>query len=447
MKRIALKNHLKTFSAFLQDRSGGAAIVMGVAIPVVIGGLAFGSEVAYWEFERRELQNQTDTAAFAAGTQVRAGKTAADAKTAAVYVAAESGFTGGASKVTVEFPPTTAPVTATGVNPNGNNSYVYVKLDESIPRRFTKFFSTANTLNIQARAIAQIQSGRPACVLALHPSASGAISTGGSTTVTLNGCDIAANSISSTAITSNGNGSSVTADCISAVGNVSVNSTYQLTCPAPIANGPVTADPYKDVPMPTAADCNLSFTAAQFTQNGNPSTPGTGQSDKILCYSGASWTFNRTVNMASNNTYVLFNTHATNVATFRTSGSDTVNGTNVNVILIGKWQVKFNGNTRLSLTARTTGAYKGLALIGDRNNDVDIDISGNNTGKIVGAIYSPNKASNVLYTGSSTAYSSGQCTQVIGGTVTFWGNSNFSTNCSASGTTAIIAGQSIKIVG
>lgn len=447
MKRFNLKRHFKMFSAFVQDRSGGAAIVMGVAIPVVIGGLAFGSEVAYWEFERRELQNQSDTAAFAAGTQVRAGKTEADAKTAAVYVAAESGFTGRADKVTVEFPPVTAPVTATGVNPNGNTSYVYVKLDESIPRRFTKFFSSADSLNIQARAIAQIQSGRPACVLALHPSASGAISTGGSTSVTLNGCDIAANSISSTAITATGSGSSVQADCISAVGDVSVNSTYQLVCPSPIANGPVTADPYKDVPMPTAADCDQSNTANQFTQNGNPSRPGTGQTNQILCYSGASWNFNRTIELTSNNTYVLFNTHATNIATFGTSGNNTVSGTNVSVILIGKWEVKFNGNTQLSLTARTTGAYKGLALIGDRNNEVDIDISGNNAGKIVGAIYSPNKNSNVTYTGSSTAYSSGQCTQVIGGTVTFWGNSNFNTNCSASGTTAIIAGQSIKIVG
>ena len=447
MKTRFLKRPLKAFCAFAQDRSGGAAIVMGVAIPVVLGGLAFGSEVAYWEFARRELQNQTDTAAFAAGTQVRSGKTAADAATAAKYVAVASKFTGDLNNITVEYPPATAPATADGANPNGNNSYVYVTIDHSIPRRFTKFFSSADDVSISASAIARIESGRPACVLALHPSASGAISTGGSTNVELTGCDIAANSISPTAITATGGGSNVEADCISAVGDVSVNSTYHLQCPEPISNGPVTADPYKNVPMPTAADCHQSNTANQFTQSGNPSRPGTGQTNRILCYSGTSWNFNRSIQLTSNNTYVLFNTHGTQTATFGTNGSNSVTGTNVSIILIGRWNVQFNGNTSLALTARTTGAYKGLALVGDRNNAVDIDISGNNAGRIVGAIYSPNKNSDIIYTGSSTTYSSGQCTQVIGGTVTFWGNSDFNTDCSASGTTAIIAGQSIKIVG
>jgi hypothetical protein len=447
MKRFKIKNQFKALAAFAQDRSGGAAIVMGVAIPVVLGGLAFGSEVAYWEFQRRELQNQADTAAFAAGTQVRSGKTQSDALAAAQYVAVASKFKGDVNNITVEYPPSTAPPTADGTDPNGNNSFVFVTIDDTIPRRFTKFFASADDVSISASAIARIESGRPACVLALHPSTSGAISTGGSTNVQLDGCDIAANSISSTAITATGNGSNVEADCISAVGDVSVNSTYNLDCPKPISNGPVTADPYKNVAMPTAADCNQSNTANQFTQNGNPSRPGTGQSNQTLCYSGTAWNFNRSIQLTSNNTYVLFNTHATQTAVFGTSGNNSVTGTNVNIILIGRWRVSFNGNTSLSLTAKTTGPYKGLALVGDRDNAVDIDISGNNAGKIVGAIYSPNKNSDIIYTGSSTSYGAGECTQVIGGTVTFWGNSDLNTDCSASGTTAIIAGQSIKIVG
>jgi Flp pilus assembly protein TadG len=47
MKTRNPKNLLKTFRAFAKDRSGGAAIVMGVAMPVVLGGLAFGSELAF----------------------------------------------------------------------------------------------------------------------------------------------------------------------------------------------------------------------------------------------------------------------------------------------------------------------------------------------------------------------------------------------------------------
>jgi Flp pilus assembly protein TadG len=445
--RVNLKKQLRLGAAFLEDCGGGAAIIMGLMTPIIIGGLAFGAEVGGWELTKRQTQNAADTAAYAAGTQVRSGEDIDAITQAATLVAQESGFKGGSDGVVVEHPPATAPVAADGSDPNGDNDYVYVTLTQTAERNFTKFFSSSDSVTFQSSALAMIESGRPACVLALHPSASGAISTGGSTNVALSGCDIASNSISTTAITASGNGSSVVADCISAVGDVSVNSTYDLDCPAPISNGPKTADPYAGVPMPTATDCNSTYTATQFTQNGNPSTPGTGQSNQTLCYTGAAWNFNRTINLTSNNTYVLFNTHATQTATFGTSGNRTVSGTNVSVILIGRWNVSFNGNTSLSLTARTTGTYKGLALVGDRANAVDIDISGNNVGKIVGAIYSPNSGSDITYTGSSTSYSSGQCTQVIGGTVTFWGNSDLDTDCSNAGTTAIMAGQSIKIVG
>lgn len=425
--------------SFLKDREGAAAIVMALLTPVLIGGLAFGAELGFWELEKRKLQNAADTAAHAAGTQLRSGQTDdAILKAVARSVAEIGGYDGGDAHITLAQPPTSGAYA-------GNNQAVRLTLSQSIPRRFSAIYDST-PVSFTVRATALVNNGRPACVLALHPSASDAISTGGSTNVNLSGCDIAANSISSTAITATGNGSTVTADCISAVGNVSVNNTYQLSCPAPIANGPLTADPYASVPMPTAADCFQTYTAAQFTQNGNPSTPGTGHSDRVLCYTGAAWSFPRTVNMAANNTYVLFNTHATNTATFGVNGNNSVNGTNVNVILIGRWNVSFNGNTRLSLTAKTTGPYRGLALVGDRANQVNIDISGNNAGKIVGAIYSANQNSQVTYTGSSTAYGAGQCTQVIGGRVRFWGNSSFSTDCSNSGTRELRTAQSIRIV-
>jgi len=439
LKIRTCKQHLKALRTFVKDRSGGAAIVMVVAMPIVLGGLAFGSEVAYWEFEKRGLQNEADTAAFAAGTQVRSGNSAGAIAAAAVYVAAQSGFEGRDDQVMVEYPPASAPLTATGADPNGNNSYVYVTLDETIARRFTKFFSTEETVSLSASAIAHIQSGRPACVLALHPSAAGAISTGGSTAVDLNGCDIAANSISSSAIAANGNGSSVTADCISAVGDVSVNNTYNLICPEPISNGPVTADPYKNVPMPTAAQCTSNSNLNQFPNQG---------SGTLRCYSGNSGgvTVSNNATLASNTTYVFRNT-GSNPLTWRINGNRVVTGAAVTLIFEGAWDVALNGTSSLRISAPTTGAYKGLALFGDRNSEVNMDLSGNNNGKIVGAIYSGNKNSDIVFTGSSLTYSSGECTQVIGGTVEFTGNSNFSTDCSASGTTDIVSGQSIKIVG
>lgn len=447
MKRQSLKAKLKFGAAFVQDVYGGAAIIMAFMTPIIIGGLAFGAELGGWELTRRQVQNAADTAAFAAGTQVRSGADEDTIATAAKLVATESGYRGAEDDVTVEHPPVSAPAAADGTDPNGDNAYVYVTLTQTADRTFTKYFTSSDSVTFQAAALARVQSGRPACVLALHPSASGAISTGGSTNVELTGCDIAANSISSSAITATGNGSNVEADCISAVGDVSVNSTYNLACPAPISNGPLTADPYAYVAAPAAATCTYNGSPNNFTQSGNPSTPAGSGAQR--CYSGAagSWNFNRSINLTSNVVYVLENTSAGQTANLSLTGGRSINGTNVTLYLKGRWDVKLNGNSTINISAQTTGVYSGIALFGDRSSEVNIDLTGNNGAKIVGAVYAPNKNSDITYTGSNVAYSAGQCTQVIGGTVTFWGNSDFSTDCSASGTKEILSAQSIKIVG
>ncbi|MGE0181636.1 MAG: pilus assembly protein TadG-related protein [Parvularculaceae bacterium] len=446
MSLLKLKTRFKNGAAYLEDVYGGAAIIMALMTPIIIGGLAFGAEVGGWEMTKRKLQNAADVAAFAAATQLRSGKDVATMTAAAKAVAETSGYVGGDPGIAVESPPSTAPLAVDGTDPNGKAAYVYVTLTQTDRRVFTRYFARgSDTVSFSTAAIAHIQNGRPACVLALHPSASGAVSTGGSTNVSLSGCDIAANSISQTAITSTGNGSSVTADCISAVGSISVNSTYNLACPAPISNGPVTADPYANVPSPTS--CDYTGNTNNFTQSGNPSTPA--GSGAIRCYSGAanSWNFNRSISLAPNVTYVLENTSANQVASLQLTGGKTITGANVTLHFKGKWNIKLVGNSTIDITAPTSGTYAGLALFGSRSSEVDMDLSGNNGAHIVGAVYSPNKDSDITYTGSNVAYSSGQCTQVIGGTVTFWGNSNFTTNCSNSGTKEIKAAQSIKIVG
>ncbi|MEZ5920888.1 MAG: Tad domain-containing protein [Parvularculaceae bacterium] len=426
---------------FLLCTSGAAAIVMAAATPVVLGGLAYGGEVAYWELTKRELQNATDSAALAAGTQVRSGENQTTIENAALKMAQASGYFGGTSSpdFIVQHPPTSAPTLVDGTDPNGDNAYVYVITKESLARRFTKFFSHTNSVTINGDAVAKVENGRPACILALHPTASGAISTGGSTNVALTGCDIAANSISPTAITSTGNGSNVAADCISAVGNVSINNTYSLLCPAPIVNAPITGDPYAYVAEPANAACTSNKNLNQFPNQG---------SGAQRCYSGSSGGVSVSGNttLAPNTTYVFENTGG-NTLSFSMNGNKTLSGTNVTLFFKGKWDIKTNGNSSINITAPTTGPYAGLAIWGSKNSEVDIDFTGNNGAFVVGAIYSPNNDSEIKYTGSNVTYSAGQCTQVIGGTVTFWGNSDFSTDCSSSGTTDIKTAQTIRIVG
>ncbi len=161
MKPGAIELKSRGGAAFLDDAHGGAAIIMAFMTPIIIGGLAFGAEIGGWEMTRRQLQNAADTAAFAAGTQVRSGADNDVIAAAAKAVAVESGYKGDDAGVVVEYPPATAPLAADGTDPNGDNAYVYVTLTQTQNRTFTKFFSASSAVAFQTAALVNIENGRP----------------------------------------------------------------------------------------------------------------------------------------------------------------------------------------------------------------------------------------------------------------------------------------------
>lgn len=438
MSAFNLKSALKNGAAYLEDVYGGAAIIMALMTPIIIGGLAFGAEVGGWELTKRQVQNAADTAAYAAATQVRSGYDNDTITAAALVVATDSGYKGGSDGLALEYPPSTAPNAVDGTDPNGDSSYVYVTLAQSEPRRFTKFFASgSDAITISSSALAKVENGRPACVLALDPSASGAISVGGSADVTLTGCDVASNSVSSSAVLTNGGAADLSTNCVSSVGGVSDGGgVIDLTeCPEAIENAPVTADPYKDVAEPPA--CGSYQNVNTFTSGGNPKNHNT-----TGCWGGAAQSnlsITKTINLNASGTYVFKNVN------INLSGNGVINGTHVTIYLEGTSSITVNGNATMNITAPVSGTYSGLAIFGDRDSAGELDLSGNSGVAIVGAVYSPN--SDITFIGNSSGFAAGQCTQIIGGTVAFTGDADFDLDCSASGTTSIVTAQSIKIVG
>lgn len=73
MNERSLRVFMTLGARFRDDLYGGAAIVMVVMTPIIIGGLAYGAEIGGWELTKRQVQNAADIAAYAAGTQVRSG--------------------------------------------------------------------------------------------------------------------------------------------------------------------------------------------------------------------------------------------------------------------------------------------------------------------------------------------------------------------------------------
>ena len=88
-----------------------------------------------------------------------------------------------------------------------------------------------------------------------------------------------------------------------------------------------------------------------------------------------------------------------------------------------------NGNATLNLTAPQSGPTAGIVMFGDRNTPVgtSFKLSGDSSQYLSGAAYVPSAA--IQY--ACGAATSTTCTQLIGNTVTFMGNSSVSVNCSS----------------
>ena len=405
MKRT--RNLRGPLAAFFHDENGAAAIVMALMLPLLIAGLAFGAETGFWELQRRKLQNAADMAAHSAAMQKRSGVSSeSDLKSVAEVVAAVGGYKLGSAGITLASPPA-------GGAYAGDASAVSV------------------ALNFTVSATALISAGDPACVLALDPSAAGAISVGGSTDVTLTGCNIAANSSSASAIQSTGNGATLEADCASTPGGVDdSHGILDLGCSAPQTGTAPVSDPYASVPEPTVGSCS---SLSSFT-SGNPATPAPG------CFSVPSGTNTIGSNVELSSGTYIFN----GPGEVRLNGNKSMTGTGVTLYFTGGASLKVNGNFDLDIKAPTSGTYSGIAIFGSRTNGGDFDLTGNSGVAIVGAVYAPD--SDVTYTGNTAGFGVGECTQVIGGTVTFWGSAEFDTDCSNSGTTHPTTAGGIKLV-
>ncbi|MGB9367005.1 MAG: TadE/TadG family type IV pilus assembly protein [Xanthobacteraceae bacterium] len=252
------------------------------------------------------------------------------------------------------------------------------------------------------------------CVLALNPSASGAATAQGSTTVRLNGCSLYDNSKSDTALTVGGS-ATVQADFVGVAGGVASTSGITATNGIRTHISPV-ADPYADVPAPTYSGCNQNNFTAKNTVTINPGV-----------YCGGIGTNANAVLTLSPGLYILDGGGLT------VNGGATVNGNGVTLFFTSSggsnWAtVTINGNANVNLTPMSYGPTRGIVVFADRNTPAgtSFKFNGGATQYFAGAVYVPSAAVN--FSGGANATTT--CTQVIGDTVTFTGNSNLAIDCS-----------------
>jgi len=414
--------------AFHTNDSGAIAVVAAIAFPVLIGAMGLGAEAGYWYLAQRKLQHAADVSAHAAAIRKRAGDDQRGLEVAALHVAQASGFAPDTGTITVNTPPSSHAFA-------GDKGSIEVVLTRTQPLLFSSLF-LSDPVNIHARAVAKLNTASQACILALSPNAPGAVTVAGSTVVTLNGCDVASNSSASDALRMHGGGY-LTTDCVNTVGGAVTTSGLKLqTCDAVREQAPKTMDPYADIPEPAVSGiCHRpdSFSSGSTlltpTYQSHPSGLRTLRFCNGLKVTGGNVTFNPGL-------YIIEGEFAVNAGT-------TLVGSGVTFYLAKGASLKLNGGAKLNLDAPTEGLFAGILFFGARDSTVAThQVNGSSGSTFNGAIYFP--SSGVEYSGR--AGSTGGCTQIIGETVTFIGNSEVQSDCQAAGTRPIVTSQSVKLV-
>ena len=257
------------------------------------------------------------------------------------------------------------------------------------------------------------------CVLALNRTASGVITAQGSTVANLNGCSMYDNSSHASAMTVGGS-ASITALSVGVVGGISGNVTTTQGVRTGVSPLP---DPYAKVAVPFYSGCNETNFSAKNKVTINPG---------VYC---GGMQFNA-------NADVTFNpgVYFVDRGNFQVNGGAILQGTGVTIVFtsstMSNWPTaSINGGATISLTPPTTGPLAGLVIFGDRNipTGTSFKFNGGASQYLGGAIYFP--TGEIDFAGGAGANTT--CTQLIGDTIKFTGNSGLAINCAGYGTKPI----------
>jgi Flp pilus assembly protein TadG len=388
---------------FLADQHGGVAPVFALALVPMIGLAGAAIDYSRANAARTAMQAQLDSAALMVAKDAQTIQSTQASSIATNY------FNASFNRPEVQSLQVTASI---GSGSNGGTT---------VTAQATAFVATTfmhvlgqSTMPLTVHATVNNANDGLGCVLALNRSASGAATAQGSTTVRLNGCSLYDNSNSDSALTSGGS-ATVQADFVGVVGGIGSSTGITATNGIRTHISPV-VDPYADVPAPTYSGCNAHNYTAKNTETINPGV-----------YCGGIGVNANAVLTLNPGLYIL------DGGSLTVNGGGTVNGNGVTLYFTSSsardWAtITINGNANVNLTPMTTGPTRGLVVFADRNTPqgTSFKFNGGATQYFAGAIYTPSGAVN--FSGGTNATTS--CTQVIGDTVTFTGNSNLAIDCS-----------------
>jgi len=372
-------------------------VILLVALMMVpiLGMVGIALDSGYLFVTRRSMQTAADSAALAgsfdqannSGTSLTTVTSVAknDAKTNG-YDDADSDVT-----VTVHSPPTSGSFQ--------NADYVEVIIEKTIPSFFMSMLSqigvSAGDSTVKARAVA----GRPsilACFVALDTSASNAFSITGGATINTPNCGIFVNSSNTQALHSGSNGTCVTNLMTEVVGGSSLGCSFS---PAPVPGAGAASDPLAALTVPSRPTGSCI----------NPANSGTITLDPTKPYCKIVLTGNATLSLQAGATSNIIYIDGQGGTAFSVKQNGTTVTSSGMAFYVASGGIGADPNTKLTLSAPTTGTYAGVAFFQARTNTTSVSFKGSGTTNcksITGIIYTAGADADL----GSNAGDSGTCT-------------------------------------
>src|ERR1700704_5056315 len=191
----------------IDNRSGSVVPTVAIALTVLLGLAALGTEVGTWYGTKRNMQGAADSAAYSAAIAKNVPPGTSAVFTAqAKSIAGNYGYVDASNNVTVSVnnPPKSG-------NYSTNNFAIEVTIQQPQQRMFTQLFQVTQP-TLSARAVALLTTSSK-CVYALNPKKSGSLNVdaGG---VIKSACGMGVNSSSATAATISGTLTTPTFDIV-----------------------------------------------------------------------------------------------------------------------------------------------------------------------------------------------------------------------------------------
>ncbi len=387
----------------LRDESGQTLIMVALSMTILLGMVAFATDVGVLLRQRRALQTAADSAAIAGATAINVS---GNATTAGVADAALNGFTNGSNGVTVTI---NTPVTDDANAAFNNAGFVEAIVSQTTATPlisvFMNLFSSNSNytgMTVSARAVATDTITATGCIYVSNPTNfDPAVDMSGNSLIAAPHCGVLIN------------------------GNLDLTGSASITSVYVAASGTITGG-----------------SGSQFTQNAAPVSDPLG----FLSQTGNQPTITGTSCTSPSGSACFLNANLTGalapglyVFTQDPNISGPVTGTGVTIFISGSIAFDFDANGTINLSPPTTGIYKGILI--DAPTDVAasnacVKGKGNNGG-VVGELYFDFGSSNTTLNGVVYAPQAHMFLQDKGATMTLNTDLVIGTLCEQSATLTI----------